>query len=189
MAQKADNGKRIIAVIIDCIIAAILYIPFVVLSFIPVVGIIFRLIGFVAYLGYMGFRDALPIKDLQGASIGKRLMGLKAIQVDGQPCTYEQSFKRNLPFIAPAALSLLFSWIPVINFIASIVFGFVGLIIVCVELYKVMTDVNGQRIGDILANTRVIGVEAPQLATPAAAPPAAPPAPADLPPVPGSEDT
>lgn len=184
MSQKrADNAKRIIAIILDCIFAFLIYIPFMLLGLIPFAGILFSLIGMVIYIGYMGLRDALPIADLGGASPGKKIMGIKAVQQDGSNCTYEISFKRNLPFVIPAALSLIPTLIPVIGVIIGAIFSVVSLVVMLVELYKVMTDEQGKRIGDIIANTMV--VEVPKAAVPVAT---APPAPAQpLPPVPTPE--
>ncbi len=180
---RADNGKRIIAVILDFILAAIIFIPFyVILGLIPVVGILFKLLGIVIYLGYIGLRDALPINDLQGASLGKKIMGIKAIQANGANCTYELSFKRNLPFVTPAGVSMIFGLIPAIGWIIAPIVSLLGFVVVCVELYKVMTDAQGKRIGDLLADTTV--VDAPKAAVTAPAIPSAPSPASDLPPLP-----
>jgi uncharacterized RDD family membrane protein YckC len=46
-------------------------------------------------IAYLLFRDAL----FQGSSVGKRIVGLKATDEDGKPCTALKSFLRNIILI------------------------------------------------------------------------------------------
>ena len=71
-AQPATIGNRILAVIIDGLIAGVCYI-------VPVIGV---LLG----MAYMITRDALPFLD--GQSIGKKAMKLRAVSAEtGKPLT------------------------------------------------------------------------------------------------------
>ncbi|MCB1053031.1 MAG: RDD family protein, partial [Acidobacteria bacterium] len=88
----------------------------------------------------------------------KKLVGLKAVNRNGQNITWEQSAKRNLPFFLPSLIALVFSFIPVLNVIIAFGVGLLGLLIVIVELLKVVSDKDGLRIGDLFAETRVVEV-------------------------------
>ena len=70
---KADTGKRIVAAVIDCIVAAIL-------NAVPAIG------GLVA-AAYWLLRDGLDISFMDRRSIGKKVMKLRPIRLDGQPMT------------------------------------------------------------------------------------------------------
>ena len=156
--QKADVAKRIIAMLIDCVLVFVLSLISFGFGFIPFLGRIIGLVVTLCGIAYMASRDALPIKDLDGASIGKKLVGLKAVNRNGQNITWEQSAKRNLPFFLPSLIALVFSFIPVLNVVIAFGVGLLGLLIVIVELLKVVSDKDGLRIGDLFAETRVIEV-------------------------------
>ncbi|MFN3414252.1 MAG: RDD family protein [Thermoanaerobaculum sp.] len=83
---KADLGKRFIAALIDGILAAGV-------SFIPIVG------GIIAAL-YILLRDGLDVEFMDKRSIGKKLMKLRPVRLDGQPMDPVTSAKRNLPLAA-----------------------------------------------------------------------------------------
>lgn len=175
---KADTGKRIVAAIIDAVLATVVYLVIVfTVGLIPVLGWIIRIAAGLALVAFYAFRDALPIKELDGASPGKKLLGLKAVTATGANCDYEASFKRNIPFVVPSLISLVASMIPFAGIILSMLVSVLALVIYIIELVKVLTDAKGLRIGDMLASTMVI--EVPK--QPVAQAPQAP-----LPPVPGA---
>jgi uncharacterized RDD family membrane protein YckC len=91
---------------------------------------------------YLLLRDALFIP---GQSIGKFLFGLRVISLDhGRPCSRVQSAQRNFILLVPG-----------LNLVAA------GL-----ETIAVTRDPQGQRLGDMLANTQVIeGFGAREFAT------------------------
>ena len=62
-------------------------------------------------------------------SIGKKLIKLRAVRLDGQPMTVEDSL------------------------------GIIGLILAIIEAIMALTDPEGRRLGDKLANTKVIEVQ------------------------------
>lgn len=114
----ANDGSRIIAVLIDSLLAGAL-------SIVPYVG-------FVAGAIYFITRDGLPF--LEGQSVGKKAMGLRAVTEDGLPLTnnWSATILRNIVLLIP-----LFS---------------------LVELIVMLTNVDKQRLGDQWAKTRVIAV-------------------------------
>lgn len=140
---KADLGKRFIAAIIDGLLAAGV-------SFIPVVG------GIIGGL-YVLLRDGLDLKFMDRRSIGKKLIKLRPVRLDGQPMDLATSLKRNLP-LAVGAVGSVFLVIPILGWIVAIFFGLLGLVIGIIELILVLTDPEGRRMGDKLAGTKVVEV-------------------------------
>ena len=118
---KADLTKRFVAYLIDAIIAAVLS---------TVVGYVSTTLGYVVGAAYILLRDGVNVEFMPNRSIGKKVMGLAPVTLDGAPMDPVASLKRNWPFIIP----------------------FLGL----VEAILVLTDNEGRRIGDKVANTKVI---------------------------------
>ncbi len=135
---KADLGKRIIAVIIDGVIAGVT-------GFIPV-------IGGLAGAAYMLIRDGLEVDFMDQRSLGKKVMKLRPVRVDGQPMDLMTSVKRNIPF----AIGPLIMIIPILGWIIGPI---VAMIIGIIEIILVLTDDEGRRLGDRFAGTRVIEVD------------------------------
>jgi uncharacterized RDD family membrane protein YckC len=117
-AANASDGNRIVAYLIDAILASVL-------SFVPYIGI-------VLVIGYFLTRDALPFLD--GQSVGKKVMKIRAVTEDGAPLTnnWGASIIRNIALIIP-----LFP---------------------LVELIVLLTNAKKQRLGDQWAKTRVVAV-------------------------------
>ena len=139
--MKADLVKRFIATFIDGVIAAVV-------GFIPVVGSI-------AGAGYMLVRDGLELDFMDGRSIGKKVMKLRPVTNDGSKMTIEKSIKRNWMF-ALGAFNGILLFIPILGWAIMIIIGIVGLLIVLFEIFKVLTDSEGRRLGDNMAGTKVI---------------------------------
>lgn len=132
-AVLATRWQRIGAFALDLLIAILISL----LGAIPVVNFF---ITFILIL-YWLFRDS------SGASIGKRLLGIKVLSKSGQPASKSQLMLRNLPFVAPSLLEL----IPTLGFLAE---SGVGLIICLIELILLLATRN--RIGDRIAGTMVV---------------------------------
>ena len=129
---KADLLARLIARIIDMLI-------FAALSNLGGIGLI---AGFL----YLLVADGL----MNGRSLGKKIIGLKVVQDPGLDAAgYRDSIIRN----APMALLALFAVIPVIGWVFLLT---VGVIIIGISLYLVLTDEMGRRAGDIIARTLVV---------------------------------
>ena len=136
---KADIAKRFIALIIDGVISGII-------SLIPFGG----LLG----AAYMLLRDGLDIEFMDNRSIGKKIMKLRPVTMDGSKCDLMISVKRNWMFaLGPIVM------IPIIGWILIPIVGLAAMIIAVVEVVLVLTDDEGRRWGDKLADTKVIEVE------------------------------
>lgn len=154
---KAPLGKRILAYIVDTLIASIVLLIALPLGVIPVLmGTVgngdpgaasFGIMLLVVIVGglwatvYSLIRDGLG----QGQSFGKRLAGLMVVRLnDNRPCEMGNSALRN---VIQLAIGLVASWIPVLNFVG----GYVD------PLVAVFHN-QGWRLGDMLAKTQVIDV-------------------------------
>jgi uncharacterized RDD family membrane protein YckC len=118
-APKATAGSRIGAYLIDVILMAAV-------GWIPV-------LGWIAIIAYLLTRDALPFLD--GQSIGKRLVGIRAVDENGAALTgnYGASVIRNVVLIIP--------FFPLI------------------ELIVLLTNVETRRLGDQWGKTRVVNAK------------------------------
>jgi uncharacterized RDD family membrane protein YckC len=128
---KADIGTRFIAAFIDGILQ-------ILVGMIPVIG---GLIG----AAYMLIKDGL----FESQSLGKKLMKLQVVTLDGSKADYVVSAKRNAIFAVPSLISI----IPLIGWIIG---GLLSLVVAIVEIVKVLNDPKGRRMGDQWANTQVI---------------------------------
>ncbi len=140
---KADLSKRFIAAVIDCAIGfAIGLIPF---------------IGGLIGAGYWLVRDGLEIEFMDRRSIGKKVMKLRPVRLDGQPMDIATSVRRNWMFAFGGVVQLLM-FIPILGWLLMIPVGLVALALGLLELFKVVTDPQGRRLGDSMAATKVIEV-------------------------------
>lgn len=98
-----------------------------------------------------GFLYCLIADGLQGGrSIGKRVVKLYVINtVTGQPADFKDSIIRN----SPIALAVLFFLIPLWGWILWI---FIGIPILAIEVYLMRSLENQARLGDTMADTRVM---------------------------------
>jgi uncharacterized RDD family membrane protein YckC len=135
---KADLSKRLIAALIDNVLASLV-------GFIPVVG------GIVG-AAYILLKDGLEFEFMDKRSIGKKLMKLRPVRLDGGSMDITTSLQRNWPLAIGSILSI----IPVLGWIIAVP---VALVIGIIELVLVLTDPEGRRLGDKLAGTKVIEVE------------------------------
>lgn len=130
--RKASVVKRILARVVDVLVAWAFTLV------LPPAGIL-------AGLVYLALADALP----KGQSLGKMVFGLEVITQDVNPCDLKASAYRNIPFV----LVLLFAAIPLLGWILLIL---AGIPILLIELWLVVADHNGSRLGDRIAGTTVI---------------------------------
>jgi uncharacterized RDD family membrane protein YckC len=124
--MKADTGARIFAFLIDSLIAF----PIAMIGLIPFIG---QFIATVCLVPYWLLRD------LGGASIGKRLFGLLVVDYHGGAPSLGRRIRRNLLF----GMAVLLLAMPVIGeVIAPLAFG-----LTCIwETFLIVT--RGQRNGD-----------------------------------------
>ncbi|MEM1056824.1 MAG: RDD family protein [Bacteroidota bacterium] len=112
---------------------------------------------------YLLFRDGLPLGFLRGRSIGKRMLWLLPIRLGGTPMSLVASAKRNLTislvFLFPGLANLIFGYRQIVlagNIgVNDALLAFFALLLV-VEALLVLVDPVARRIGDRVANTRVI---------------------------------
>ena len=147
--EQADVEQRLGAALIDVVITLIV-------SVIPILG------GLLA-CAYWLLRDGLDINGLNQRSLGKAALGLRPATLDGQHLDITTSIRRNCMLggasmastIAPIAFFL-----PVIGMLFFGLVLFAALMVFAVELVTMLVDVEHRRLGDKLAGTRVIRVDA-----------------------------
>ena len=100
---------------------------------------------------YLAARDGVEVGPLRFRSVGKYVMGLDLVRVDGRPITLETSLRRNW-MLAVGSLSVLFSGAPFLALMVSLA----GTGLLLYETYNVVTDGQGRRWGDRLAHTQVV---------------------------------
>ena len=135
--EKAGFLARIIARTIDFAIVIACY------EIIPA-------IGFFAGLTYLLLCDGL----FEGKSIGKSLTGIKVVDKGNREnCGYKESAFRNFPFAVAYIIFGIFKVIPLLGWLISFA-AIVGVLIF--ESLVIVGSENGMRLGDELANTRVV---------------------------------
>jgi len=143
-SAKADLSKRLLAALIDGALCAVV-------SLVPVLG---GLVGAV----YVVVRDGLDVEFMKRRSIGKQVMKVRPVRLDGQPMDLATSVKRNFPFMV-GLIGLPFLVIPIIGWGIAMLLGVIQLAISIIEVVLVLTDPEGRRMGDKFAGTKVIDSE------------------------------
>ena len=142
LMEKAQVSFRVLAKFIDLLLgvflAIILRYPLG-----PLVGFLYTLLG-----------DALVFSPFYGQSLGKKLVGLRVIDLTTGKSTlhWRQSFLRNLPI----GVVTFFGMIPFWGWLVAI---FLGFPLITLEIYFMAKNTKGQRFGDILARTQVIQIQ------------------------------
>jgi len=130
--KKASVFKRILARLVDGLVAWAFALV------LPPLGILIGLL-------YLAVADGVQ----KGQSLGKMVFGLEVVTSDGSPCDLKASIYRNIPF----ELALLFAAVPLLGWILLII---AGIPILLIEIWLVIADHNGSRLGDRIAGTTVI---------------------------------
>ncbi|MEM9719651.1 MAG: RDD family protein [Bacteroidota bacterium] len=114
----ANKGERIVAAIIDILLAGVLS------------ALIRNPIAWALSTGYLLTRDALPF--LEGQSVGKKLLNLRAVKRDGTSLNNDwgSSIVRNITLVIP--------------------------VMPLVELFVYLVSDKQERLGDQFAQTKVI---------------------------------
>ena len=108
---------------------------------------LFYPVGVLLSLVYLGLSDSMH----SGQSLGKRVMGFSVISLeDGGPCTLKQSVIRNLPILIPWGLLVIPFWGWFLAFLLSVP-------LFALEIYLISKINSGHRLGDVMADTSVIG--------------------------------
>jgi len=140
-SSPPDKLTRFLAFLIDGLIA-------IGLSVLPAIG---GLVG----AAYFVLRDGFDVDFMPRRSLGKEVLGIDVVRLDGRPMDLETSLRRNWmwglgPVGAAVAVFPLFG-----GFFRGLV-GLFGAIVGLYEAYRVLTDTNGRRWGDDLAGTKVV---------------------------------
>jgi len=138
---RPDPTTRILATFIDVVIVAVV-------GLVPLVG---GLVG----VAYILVRDGLAFDFMDGRSIGKKLMKLRPVRLDGQPMDVNTSIRRNWP-LAFGSLAQALLYIPVLGWLLIPFVAIAGVVIVVLELLKVLNAPDGRRWGDTMAGTQVV---------------------------------
>lgn len=138
---KADVGKRVVAFLIDFVVAGVAGI---------LVAILVPSLSGLAGAAYFLVRDGLELKYMNRRSFGKHVMNLQCVRRDGRLMDLETSMRRNwmLALSGLASLTMFGSlrWL----------LSFAGTVFLVYEAYRVLTRSDGRRWGDELAGTQVV---------------------------------
>ena len=96
----------------------------------------------------------MDIEFMDHRSIGKKVMKLRPVTLDGQPMDITASVKRNWMF-ALGGIAQFFA-MTIIGLVIAIPLGLAAIVIGIIEVVLVFTDAEGRRMGDKMAGTRVI---------------------------------
>ncbi|MEM1115892.1 MAG: RDD family protein [Bacteroidota bacterium] len=154
MHPKADLVKRFLAVLIDGLLAGVVVYVF------GLFGTFMSGVGTLIGAGYILSRDGLETPYTDGRSFGKKVIGLRAVTLDGSPMTLQTSIRRNWPLAIGSIVSGVGSLVSglglgILAWPIIALGGFVGLLGL-VEGILVITDDKGRRIGDKSGNTQVV---------------------------------
>lgn len=140
--KKADLFQRFIAALIDGGVSWVFII-------VPVIG------GILSVL-YLLFKDGIMYRltkeeDWKNRSIGKKLMNLETRRLDGGVVDLTVSARRNTPL----AIGNLIAIIPILGWIIGPLVSFVFALI---EIFFILIDRQGRRLGDRWAHTQVVQI-------------------------------
>lgn len=104
------------------------------------------LLGF----GYSLIADGIRLGTFRGQSVGKKLMGLRVVQVQTRkPATLRDSILRN----SPVGVATFFAIIPLWGWLILVL---IGLPLMIMEIYLMATVETGHRLGDVMGDTEVV---------------------------------
>lgn len=132
--QPETKGRRVLAFLIDIVPALLI----AMVRILPLIGqLSVSLLGTAYWL----------LRDVNGASPGKLVLGSEVVNIDGRPSTVGQRIGRNLTLAIPG----LFATIP---FIGIFIAAPVSFLLLIAEVGMLLAT--GRRIGDMLAGTTVV---------------------------------
>lgn len=150
--SSTDNGPdvvtRIGAALIDGLVASVLSMLLMGAPF----------LGSLVSSGYMLVRDGMKVGALRYQSVGKYVMGLDVVRVDGKAMNIEVSVQRNWMFglgAVTAVVAVIPGFAPLLVPLVSIA----AFVLVAYETYNVLVDPAGQRWGDRIGHTKVVDTE------------------------------
>lgn len=145
--QRPEKATRLAAALIDGLIATVLV---MLLGGLPLIG------GAVGAI-YLVVRDGFELGPIHFRSVGKHLMGLGLVRLDGKPMTLETSLLRNWMFGLGIIAGILAA-VPIVGGLIAPLVTLGGFGIILYEVYNVFVSSSGRRWGDRLGNTKVVQV-------------------------------
>lgn len=139
---KADLAKRLLAYVIDAVVAGLAG---------ALAGLLLPSLSGLVSASYFLVRDGLEFEMMHRRSFGKYVMKLRPVRLDGAPMDLETSIRRNWMFALGALGPTLF-WLGDLAGWLSLAGG----LLFFYEVYRVFSDPQGRRWGDDLAGTKVI---------------------------------
>ncbi|MGZ3689339.1 MAG: RDD family protein [Bdellovibrionota bacterium] len=113
-------------------------------------GLVLYPIGPLLGFAYSLTADGLNIGGLEGQSVGKRIMRLQVVNVHKKtPCTLRESILRN----TPVGVATFFAIIPVWGWL---ILALIGIPLMIMEIYLMLSVDSGHRLGDVMGDTEVI---------------------------------
>ena len=140
-----DTLTRFVAFLIDAVAVALI-------GLVPI-------IGGLAGIAYVLFRDGLDIEYMRRRSLGKTLMKLTVVRTDGLPMDPMTSARRNWPLVF-VSLAQILVYVPVIGWILIPFVVIAGIVLVIIEVVRILTGPDGRRLGDGYAGTKVVSASA-----------------------------
>jgi uncharacterized RDD family membrane protein YckC len=129
--------NRVIAKLIDLAIVLLL------------VGLVYPVGPLLGFL-YSLCADGIGVGGMQGQSVGKKLLKLQVLHVPSRrPASIRDSVLRN----APVGVATFFGIIPVWGWL---ILGLIGLPLMVMEIYLMITVETGHRLGDVMGDTEVV---------------------------------
>jgi len=98
--------------------------------------------------------DGLPIKSLKGQSIGKKLMGLRVLSGSQKKVTRMSRLKTSIVRNAPVGLVTFLMIIPFWGWILALL---LGIPLALIEISLMVRAERRQRLGDVMAESVVVG--------------------------------
>jgi uncharacterized RDD family membrane protein YckC len=127
---------------------------FLVLLIGGIVGAILpRPLGSLLGFAYSLVADGMRFGPFRGQSVGKKLMRLRVVNVkSGHPASIRDSVLRN----APVGVATFFAIIPLWGWLILVL---IGLPLMIMEIYLMVTVEAGHRLGDVMGDTEVVEVK------------------------------
>ena len=123
----------------------------------PVIAMVVGLVpiaGGIAATAYWLVRDGMDLDFMDHRSIGKKLVKIRPVTVDGRPVDIMTSVRRNWMF-ALGGVAQFFA-MTIVGLVVAIPIFLIAFVIGIVEVVLVVVDQDRRRIGDKMAATRVV---------------------------------
>lgn len=146
--QAPDVVRRFAAKLVDAAVATLLF--WITASVLPAGMFTTGLFAAIVAGAYWLVGDGLEVEFMRHRSLGKRLLGLAVVRLDGRPMDLEASIRRNWMF-AIGFFSTIFG-----SLALSLLMLLAATALLAFETFRVAFAVDGRRWGDDLAATRVV---------------------------------